>query len=97
MSRRGCSAEKAALGGVSPAMIADMATPSAIAACAGAVLSIDVNDAIMVESRWSSLMNPSAQLARERLFSSIGVVRQEPRSVGFDRLTKPRRKKSQMA
>jgi hypothetical protein len=32
-------------------MIADMATPPAIPACAGAVLGIDVNDAIMVESR----------------------------------------------
>ena len=78
-------------------MIADMTTPSAIAACAGAVQGIDVNDAIMVESRWPSLVNSCAQLARERLFSSIGAVRQEPRSVGFDRLMKPRRKKSQMA
>ena len=78
-------------------MIADMTTPSAIAACARAVLGIDVNDAIMVESRWSSRLNLSAQLARERVFSSIGVVRQEPRSVGFERLMTPRRKKSQIA
>jgi hypothetical protein len=48
LSRRGCSAEKAALGVVAPAMIADMTTPPAIAACAGAVLGIDFNVAIMV-------------------------------------------------
>ena len=41
-------AKKAALDAVSPAMIADMTTPSAIPACAGAVLGIDFNVAIMV-------------------------------------------------
>ena len=51
LSRRGCSAEKAALDAAASAMIADMTTPSAIPASAGAVLGIDVNDAIIVESR----------------------------------------------